>query len=49
MKIKKDLKKITAYSSEEKYKLFVERKIKTPTPQKNKKKYTRKRKHKCDF
>ena len=41
-KIKPRLSQITKYTEEEKYALYVERKINIPTPHKNKKKYTRK-------
>ena len=49
MKIKPRQKQVTKYTKEEKYGLFAEGKIKVPTPQKSKKVYTRKEKHKKSF
>lgn len=38
-------KQLTRYTDEEKFALFVEGKHRVPSPQRNKKKYTRKLKH----
>ena len=46
IRIKARQKQLTKYTEEEKYGLFVEGKHRVPTPVKNKKKYTRKEKHK---
>jgi len=43
--IKSEGYKPSAYTSEERYQMFAERKIVAPTPHKNKKAYTRKSKH----
>lgn len=43
--IKARQKQLTKYTDEEKFALFVEGKHRVPLPQKNKKKYTRKLKH----
>lgn len=49
MKVQPRLKQLTKYTEEEKYGLFVEGKVKVPSPHKNKKAYTRKEKHKKDY
>ena len=46
MKIKARQKQLTKYTKEEKYGLFTEGKIRVPAPQKSKKTYSRKVKHK---
>lgn len=49
MKIKARQKQLTKYTKEEKYGLFTEGKIRVPAPQKSKKTYSRKIKHKKNF
>ena len=49
MKIKARQKQLTKYTKEEKYGLFTEGKIRVPTPQKSKKTYSSKAKHKKNF
>lgn len=46
IRIKPRQKQLTKYTDEEKFALFVEGKHRVPSPQRNKKKYIRKRKHK---
>ena len=49
MKIKARQNQLTKYTKEEKIGLFVEGKIRVPSPQKSKKTYSRKEKHKKSF
>ena len=49
MKIKPRLKQLTKYTDEEKQRLFGDRLIVVPTATKNKKKYSRKLKHKGEW
>lgn len=49
MKIVPRREQYTKYTKEEKYGLFAEGKIRVPSPQKSKKQYTRKVKHKKSF
>lgn len=49
MKIKADIKQLAKYTEEERYKMFVEGHNRVATPQRNKKKYTRKEKYKKSF
>lgn len=46
MKIKPRLKQVTKYTDDERQRLFSDGLIKVPSPHKNKKAYSRKRKHK---